>query len=180
MKKIPNLITCCRILLTVCLPFTVPFGKNFLILYTLCGVSDMADGYLARRLNLTSNLGSLLDTVADTLFLFTAGIILLLQLSFPAWLLYSAATILCVRLVTYTIGFFRFRQWASLHTWLNKLTGFLLFVTPYIYNFIAFNNWGKVVVIIAILSAIDELLIVVFSTELDKNCASFFTKDKSH
>ena len=176
MKKIPNLITGCRILLTLCLPFTVPFGKFFLIIYTFCGISDMVDGYLARRLNVISDLGSFLDTVADTLFLFTAWIILLFQLSFPAWLLYSAAIILFIRLITYFIGFFRFRQWASLHTYLNKLTGFLLFITPYIYSFIALDNWGIAVVTVATLSALDELLIVVFSTELDKNCTSIFNR----
>lgn len=175
MKNIPNLITSCRILLTFFLPFTTPLSKKFLILYTFCGISDMVDGYLARKLNDTSDLGTFLDTFADTLFLFVAAGTLLLKLSLPIWLLYSAAGILGFRLITYSIGFLLFRQWASLHTWLNKLTGLLLFLTPYFYRLVSLNVLGAIIVVFATLSALDELLIVTVAKKLDKNCPSFLT-----
>ncbi|WP_429964080.1 CDP-alcohol phosphatidyltransferase family protein [Enterococcus sp. AZ072] len=175
MKNIPDLMTSCRILLTLFLPFTTPFDQNFLIIYTLCGVSDIVDGYLARKLKCSSDLGTFLDTLADTLFLFLAAGTLLVKISLPLWLLRAALVILVFRLFTYTIGFIRFRQWTSLHTWLNKLTGLLLFLTPYLYNFISLPIWGIIVVVVAVLSVLDELLIVALSKKLDKNCRSFFS-----
>lgn len=64
---IPNLLTGLRILL---LPvFTILFLKEkykaALVIFLIGGASDFLDGYLARRLNLRSRLGSYLDPVAD-------------------------------------------------------------------------------------------------------------------
>jgi cardiolipin synthase len=64
---IPNLLTGLRILL---LPvFTILFLKEkykiSLVVFLICGASDFLDGYLARRLNSRSRLGSYLDPVAD-------------------------------------------------------------------------------------------------------------------
>ena len=58
MKHIPNIITTLRILGAVCLLFCNPAGAAFWAIYGLCGVSDMADGYLARKLHAESKSGA--------------------------------------------------------------------------------------------------------------------------
>jgi len=40
----------------------------FLILYVICGLSDVLDGIIARKTNTTSNFGAKLDTIADFIF----------------------------------------------------------------------------------------------------------------
>lgn len=69
MAKIPHIITSLRILLSGMLLGIEPFSPFFLLIYFLCGLSDICDGYLARRLHVASDFGTLLDSLAD-LFLY--------------------------------------------------------------------------------------------------------------
>jgi CDP-diacylglycerol--glycerol-3-phosphate 3-phosphatidyltransferase len=70
--SLPNLITIARILLipVICwllVTGNLPLRAVALGLYALAAVSDWLDGYLARRLDLGSPLGRMLDPIADKL-----------------------------------------------------------------------------------------------------------------
>ena len=74
--NVPNALTSFRILAIplVVLVFYLPFEwarPASGILFGLAGVTDWLDGYLARRLNQTSNFGAFLDPVADKLMVST-------------------------------------------------------------------------------------------------------------
>ena len=64
---IPNLLSIFR--MTAFLPVIILFSFEYYItsffLFTAAAWSDFLDGFLARRYNITSNLGSLLDLLAD-------------------------------------------------------------------------------------------------------------------
>ena len=64
-KHIPNIITTLRFLGAACLLLCNPAGTAFWVIYGLCGVSDMVDGFLAQRLHAESKAGAVLDSVAD-------------------------------------------------------------------------------------------------------------------
>ena len=72
--NVPNVITVTRIALCPVL-FWLAMSTNTtarfaaFALYTLAGVSDILDGYLARRSNLVTDMGKLLDPIADKLLL---------------------------------------------------------------------------------------------------------------
>lgn len=57
-----------------------------LLVLVLSGISDYADGYLARRLNQTSKLGEILDPVADRLYILSTVIGLAARDLIPWWL----------------------------------------------------------------------------------------------
>lgn len=48
-KNVPNILSGLRILLAIILMVIKPFSVMFWIIYAICGVSDMIDGYIARK-----------------------------------------------------------------------------------------------------------------------------------
>src|SRR5438067_13620099 len=72
---LPNILTLARICLTpviALLPFIEGYWPKVIafLIFLAAGASDVVDGYLARRRNEVSELGQLLDPVADKLLLF--------------------------------------------------------------------------------------------------------------
>jgi cardiolipin synthase (CMP-forming) len=57
-----------------------------LLVLMLSGISDYADGYLARRLNQASKLGAILDPVADRLYILSTVVGLAVRDIIPWWL----------------------------------------------------------------------------------------------
>ena len=66
---LPNFVTGLRMVGTFLLLFTKAFSPAFYAIYSICGISDVLDGFLARRTGATSEFGARLDSVADLLFL---------------------------------------------------------------------------------------------------------------
>lgn len=125
-----NLITSCRILLSLLLLFFPALSPGFYGLYLAAGLSDMLDGFVARRTNSASPLGAKLDSMADVVFLSVCLIKLLPVLALPVWLWGWVGLIALLRLVNVVSGFVRRKKLVLLHTRANKLTGALLFLLP--------------------------------------------------
>jgi cardiolipin synthase len=99
---IPNLITLFRILLT---PLFLIFllQKNYpraLIVFMVAGLSDMADGLVARAWKQKSPLGAFLDPMADKLLMATSFVALGIFRLIPPWL----AVVVISRDVILTVG----------------------------------------------------------------------------
>ncbi len=75
---IPNLLTFLRMALIPVFASLLYYGYSGLglFVFVIAGVSDGIDGFLARRLNQESELGTIIDPIADKLLMTTAFIIL--------------------------------------------------------------------------------------------------------
>jgi len=90
--------------------FYVPFGWSrpaAAMIFTLAGLTDWLDGYLARRLELTSRFGAFLDPVADKLMVTTA-LVLIVQ-AHPRWWMALLAAIIIGREITISA----LREWMA-------------------------------------------------------------------
>lgn len=130
----PNLITVLRLLcipLFVWLLFARDDRFNAALLLGGLGATDWVDGYLARKLNQTTELGKILDPTADRL-LFLVGIVaLLIDGSVPVWFgVVALVREVAVAAAALILGAFGARRIDV--TWLGKCATFLLmFAFPF-------------------------------------------------
>ena len=85
-KHIANIITGSRIVFSLPLLFMPLTSAWFYALYLLCGLSDMIDGTVARKMGSASDFGAKLDTVSDFVFMVVALIRFAPYLNIPTWL----------------------------------------------------------------------------------------------
>lgn len=88
--NIPNILTGFRILLIPIFVavFYAPLANRIqlsMAVFLLAGVTDLLDGYIARKTNQITRLGTLLDPLADKLMLITVLLCLAQQEYFPYW-----------------------------------------------------------------------------------------------
>ena len=136
-------------------------SAGFLVVYTLTGLTDVLDGWLARKTKTASEFGARLDSVADLLFY---GVLLLrlfpvLWQRLPVEIWYAVAVIILVRLAAYAAAAIKYHRFSSLHTWLNKLTGAAVFLLPYVLAISSGVGYCWAVCAMAFASSTEELLI---------------------
>ena len=128
MTLLPNIITLFRIAGSLGLLFCDVANDSFWIIYALCGISDIADGWLARKLKCVTKTGALLDSLADICFVACLCPLLLPILELPQWLWLWAGVIVAIKIVNQTSALVMYGCFQFPHTLANKITGFLLFI----------------------------------------------------
>lgn len=157
---LPNLLTALRIVGAISLLFIEPFCAWFYIVYTLSGLSDVLDGFVARITKTTSEFGARLDSIADLLF-YAAMLIRILPAlleKMPSWIWVFVAIVLAIRVSAYIVALAKYRRFASVHTYLNKATGLLVFFIPYFVWFEFAVVYCAVVCSIGALASTEELI----------------------
>lgn len=178
--NIPNFITSLRLIGTVCLLFLVPLSPTFYIVYSLTGITDALDGFIARRTSTVSELGAKLDSVADLFFYFVMIVKLfpILCIRLPREIWYAAIIVLLLRIISYLVAAIKYRRFASLHTFLNKLTGLAVFSVPFILRLPYTVQFCFFICIIAGLASAEELLIHIIGQQYNSNTKTLFSNSK--
>lgn len=174
MKNLANIITLLRIIFAFVMLFQIPFSMLFWLCYVCGGLSDILDGFVARKLNQKSSMGAKLDSIADLFFATAIMFIVIKNITFPAWIWICAALIATLRILSYIIGFLKFKTFTSLHTYANKATGFMLFTFPLLYYVFGLTVAGILICILSFYSTLEELIITFNSKKLNRDCKSFF------
>ena len=97
----------------------------------------------------------------------------------PGVIWYAVSGIVLVRLASYVTAAVKYHRFASLHTWLNKLTGASVFLLPYVLfdsNFVVYS-WA--VCIIAFAASAEELAIHLLRTDYIANRKSIMERGTS-
>jgi CDP-diacylglycerol--glycerol-3-phosphate 3-phosphatidyltransferase len=88
--NLPNQLTVLRLLLTM--PFVFALSVNFpgakllaLVIFIIGSATDFADGYIARKFNLITDFGKLMDPLVDKIMTMSAFICLVSLGTLPAW-----------------------------------------------------------------------------------------------
>ena len=156
MKRIPDLLSMSRIVL--CLPLllvdtmTVPFW----VIYLIAGLTDMLDGFLARRWGVESKFGARLDSLADIVFVIAVVYKLFPWLKLPTALWMMIGLIALVKIINAVSAYIIRHKIVFLHTKANKLTGFLIFIAMMAIGQSYFVPVAWAIACIALFAAIQE------------------------
>jgi cardiolipin synthase len=92
--SIPNVVTLGRIVLVPVIFWLLVSGKTqaAFIAFVCAGVSDAIDGFLAKRFQLQTELGSYLDPLADKLLIVSIYIALGVATKLPSWLVIAVVS----------------------------------------------------------------------------------------
>ena len=88
LRNLPNILTLLRILLVPVVILSLREGQyvSALVLFLLAGITDGLDGWIAKRFDCVSQLGTILDPVADKLLISSTFVMLVLLGDIPFWL----------------------------------------------------------------------------------------------
>ena len=171
-----NLISVTRMVLSLALAGVQPLSQGFFVLYLICVVSDLLDGYVARTTHTTSKLGEKLDSAADLTLFAVLLLILYPVLRPPGYILVWLLAIGSIRVISLLVVFIKFKTFAILHTYGNKITGLALAAFPL--SLVAGPPEELLVLLcgIASASALEELWIHLSANELRTDRKSWFEK----
>lgn len=169
-----------RLVGAIVLLFLQPFSVVFFVVYTICGISDALDGAVARATGQSSEHGARLDSIADLTFY---GVMLLKilprlleEVPVPVWC--GIAGVFLVRFVSYGTAAWKYHQFASLHTYANKVAGAAMFVLPYLMQLADTGIVCGGICIISAYAALEECLIHLTSKTYDPARKTFWMKAK--
>lgn len=156
-KNLANIITISRILCSGCLLFCPVSSVYFYGLYLFCGFTDMVDGTVARKTKSSGAFGARLDSAADFVFVAVCFVKILPLIHIPTWLWIWIMTIAVIKTGNAVWILICDKKLVSIHTVLNKVTGFLLFLLPLTLGRIPSIYSSVIACFLATVSAISEV-----------------------
>ena len=121
----------------------------------------MADGAVARKTGTVSSFGARLDTFADIIFVEVCLIKLLPVMHVPAWIYIWVVIIAVIKVTNIAVGYIRQKEFISVHSIINKVTGGLLFVFPLTLAFADVINIAVIVCMVATIAAVHEGYLII-------------------
>ena len=156
-KHIANIITGSRLIFSLPLIFIPLSSVWFYVIYLFCGFTDMIDGTIARKTGSVSEFGTRLDTTSDFVFMCVCSIKILPLLHLRVWLWAWIAFIALIKIFNIIFVFIRKRKIISIHSLLNKITGFSLFLLPLSMSFVEVTCSIAIISALATVATIQEV-----------------------
>ncbi|MDF2673610.1 MAG: phosphatidylglycerophosphate synthase [Clostridiales bacterium] len=176
MKTMPNCISFSRIIFALILIFVKPLSLAFYVIYIICGFSDIMDGFIARKTRTTSRLGEKLDSLADMIMTGVLLVVLYPIVNPAKEIIIWIISIGFIRLTSMVIALKKYKTFAFLHTYGNKITGMIIFIFPILFLYIDQTVLLYIICVVASISAVEELIIQLTSSQLQPNKKSIFVK----
>ena len=181
-RRIPNILSLSRFPLSILLLFLSNRPVWFVSVYIITGLTDVFDGWLARKFHWDSELGAKIDGFADMAFM-----ICLLGVVFGVKRMYRVITlpviagvgvIALIKLVNLFYTKLKFKQWSTMHTLANKYTALPFYIiVPFlvVYGMTGWLNTTLLALLGVVLFAnLEETLILTLAKEYDTDTKSVF------
>jgi phosphatidylglycerophosphate synthase len=173
--SIPNILSFLRLgLVPVLIGLALlKAGQLFLWVLAFSLLSDVLDGYLARKLNQVSELGAKLDSWGDVLTY--ASMIFGLFSIWPS-IFADQAPFLFAAMLSFTVpvavALRKFGGYPSYHTWGAKIAAVLIAPAYYVLILYGYDDFFRLVILFHILVAIEEMIITIILKQRRSNVRS--------
>lgn len=173
--SIPNILSFLRLALVPVLIglALLKAGQLFLWVLAFSLLSDVLDGYLARKLNQVSELGAKLDSWGDVLTY--ASMIFGLFSIWPS-IFADQAPFLFAAMLSFTVpvavALRKFGGYPSYHTWGAKIAAVLIAPAYYVLILYGYDDFFRLVILFHILVAIEEMIITIILKQRRSNVRS--------
>ncbi len=137
---IPNILSLSRIVLLPILFIFISLRMylTFTVAYAILGMTDMFDGMIARRFNMETDIGKLLDSIADMFFfLSSAYFIHILYTDFLSPNMTLFFVFIGIMLLSFVVSYIRCGKVILMHNFLAKLCAVLVYflvISSYLMN----------------------------------------------
>ena len=176
MKNIPNYLTISRIIFAIILLlFFNEVSPVFMVIFTLAMLTDFLDGKIARRLNICSEKGAFLDSIAD--FLLDSCILKILirkrvlTKHLSLWLVFA----LIIGAISTVINCVKHKKLFFIHSLLCKGCMWLLFGVPFAVHFEFIEPYMIIILSLITVSMIELLIMSILLQEPDPNAKSIYS-----
>ncbi len=155
-RHIPNILTTLRIGCSLGLLFCEALSPVFIILYIIAGITDMLDGFAARKLNAVSFFGERYDSAADVLFIGICLFKILPVLNLKIWHIIWMILIAVIKGSNVMFSYLYHRKKRFLHSTANRITGLMLFLSPLLIVWFPREYVMIVLCVVATFAAVQE------------------------
>lgn len=168
LKYIPNILTILRFIFIPIILYFIFTGNYILgiVFFTISGITDVLDGFIARKFNLISNFGKLMDPLADKLTQISVLAALVTVKIIPVWIL----TIVVLKELIMVIGasFLYGKDVVVYSKWYGKLATVLFYLAIVIslitkqFNLTGFwTNFDLTIYCIALICTVFSLIMYI-------------------
>ncbi len=167
-KHIPNILTILRFIFIPIIIYFIFTGNYILgfIFFTISGITDILDGYIARKYNLISNFGKLMDPLADKLTQISVLASLVFVNIIPVWIL--AIVILKELIMVIGASFLYGKDVVVYSKWYGKLATVLFYLAIVISLFTKqfevtefWVDFSMIIYCIAVISTVFSLIMYI-------------------
>ena len=176
MKYIPNILSLVRLFLVIPLATLPLFGVPFTIVYVVAILTDLLDGPLARKFNVTSQIGATLDSIADVTMALVVIFRVLPSLEVSTWIVVWIFIAIGMKFLGAGIGFVRYKKVVFLHSYANKFFVLMLCFFPIFYIFLEADTVLAGLLVLAMFAFSEDIYINSTSKELDLDVKGIFFK----
>ncbi len=176
--NIPNILSALRILaFPVLLYFAITGQRNlFAWLFLISLITDIADGFIARRFNMITEFGSRLDSIGDLCNYIAAlfGIIFLCRADVSAHYLWFI-----VLFVLYFSGFaimlLKFKRLIGMHLYSSKITGYVQGIFLLSWFLFGFNDtFFYIAMLTGYFAFTEEIILILLLRKPDHDLKSLY------
>jgi cardiolipin synthase (CMP-forming) len=182
--NVPNFLSAYRILAFPFIGWTIYAGDKhlFITMITINLITDLLDGFIARRFKLETEFGARLDSMADigTYVMAFAGMIILEhEFVREHWIAFTVMGVLYA--AHDLLALIRFKRTSSLHLYSSKIVAYIQGIFIFFYFVIGYTPWYfYFMTVAASLAYLEAIVIIAVTPELRSNVKGiyFMLKEK--